>query len=166
MVVWEKRGRENQAFDRAHDQARGGAISCATGIGASRFDAALAAIRAAAAGGDRAAILEQVGIPLLYIDAAGARRELRDPAAIDAAFEEVFSPEMLALLERVELADMEVVEGQGAFFELGAVWLVVDEAHGRPRIVTVNAQALGEAADAARRKAARGDSAPAPLSDE
>lgn len=163
MVVWEREGRANAAFDRANDRASGGAISCATGASASRFNSALSTLRAAAASGDKAAILREVGIPLLYIDAAGERRELTDPEAVDAAFGEVFSPQVIALLSRVRLEDMEVVDGQGAFFDLGALWLVVDES-GRPRIVTVNAQALGEAAAAAKRKTQGGQASPAPLS--
>lgn len=171
LVVWERDGRANATFDRANDAASGGAISCATGSSASRFEAALATLRTAAERGDKAAILREVGIPLLYIDAAGNRRELTDPAAVEAAFDAVFSPAVLELLGRVELTDMEVVAGEGAFFELGALWLVVDEATGAPRIATVNAQALGEAAAAAARKAAAGETraaplAPAPFDDE
>lgn len=165
LVVWERDGRANAAFDRAHDRASGGAVSCATGGSASSFDAALSAIRAAAATGDRAGILREVGIPLLYIDENGVRRELTEPGAVDAAFEEVFSPEVVDLLSRVRLEDMQVVDGQGAFFGLGALWLVVDDS-GRPRIVTVNAQALGEAAAAAKRKAQAGEADPAPLAAE
>lgn len=165
VVVWEREGRANAAFDRAHDRVSGGAISCATGASASRFDAALTTLRTAAVSGDRAAILRSVGLPLLYIDAAGRRRELTDAAAVDAAFTEVFSPPVIDLLGRVRLEDMEVVEGQGAFFELGALWLVVGR-DGRPRVVTVNAQALGEAVAAARRKAATGSARLAPLADE
>lgn len=164
-MVWEREGRANASFDRAHDRASGGAISCATGASASRFDAALGAIRTAAASGDKAAILNEVGLPLLYIDKAGERRELTDPAAVEAAFDEVFSPPVVELLGRVRLERMEIVEGQGAFFELGALWLVVDE-NGRPRIVTVNAQALGEAAAAAKREVETGNASPAPLADE
>lgn len=103
---------------------------------------------------------------MLYIDREGKRRVLTDPAAIDAAFDEVFSPEIVALLGRVKLRDMDVVEGEGAFFELGALWLVVDKAIGTPRIATVNAQALDEAAAAAARKAQAGDTRPAPLAAE
>lgn len=165
LVVWEREGRANAEFDRANDRASGGAISCATGVSASRFDAALTALRTAARSGDRAAILREVGLPLLYIDATGHRRELTDPASVNAAFDEVFSPSVVNLLQRVRIEDMEVVDGQGAFFELGALWLVVGE-DGRPRVVTVNAQALGEAAAAARRKAGASETRPAPLADE
>src|SRR5690606_30172252 len=45
VLVWQKQQAPNEAFDRAHDMAEGGAISCATGTTASQFEAALAAIR-------------------------------------------------------------------------------------------------------------------------
>jgi len=56
-----------------------------------------------------------------------------------------------------------VVAGRGAPVELGAVWLVVDRKGGRPRIATVNRQALDEAAAAARRAAEDGRTRPAPM---
>ena len=165
MLAWEEQPAPDRAFDRAHDLAEGGAISCATGTTASQFEAALAAIRAAAQSGDKARLLQELGIPLLYIDANGNRRELQRPEMVDAVFDEVFTPEAIALLGRVRLEDLTVVAGQGAFVELGGIWLVVDRAGGRPRIATVNQQALGEAAEAARRAAAEGDTVPAPLAD-
>jgi hypothetical protein len=161
--VWQRQREPDQAFDSAHDSAEGGAISCATGSSASQFEAALAAIRAAAKSRDKAGLLDQLGIPLLYIDAAGNRRELQRPEMVEAVFDEVFSPATMALLERVRLEDLTVVAGEGAFLELGAIWLVVDEPGGRPRIATVNRQALDEAAQAARRAAGRGDTTPAPM---
>lgn len=163
VLVWQKQESPDEVFDRAHDLTDGGAISCATGTSASQFEAALSAIREAAARGDKAGLREQLGIPLLYIDAQGNRRELEQPGMVETVFDEVFSPETLALLERVRLDDLTVVAGQGAFVELGSVWLVVDEPGGRPRIATVNQQALGEAAAAARRAVGAGDTVPAPL---
>ena len=68
---------------------------------------------------------------------------------------------MLALLREVDLDALTVVPDQGAFVELGSVWLVVDRKGGRPRIVTVNKQALGEAASAVRAEAQSGSSGPA-----
>ena len=163
VLVWQKQDSPDEAFDRATDMAEGGAISCATGTSASQFEAALAAIREAAASGDKARLLEQLGIPLLYIDAQGNRREIEQPQRVEAVFDEVFTPETMALLERVRLEDLTVVAGQGAFVELGSVWLVVDQPGGRPRIATVNQQALGEAAAAARRAANQGETRPAPM---
>jgi hypothetical protein len=163
VLVWQKQAAPDEAFDRAHDMAEGGAISCATGTSASEFEAALAAIREAAASGDKARLLGQLGIPLLYIDRDGNRRELQEPAKLEAVFDEVFTPETIGLLGRVRLEDLTVVAGQGAFVELGSVWLVVDEPGGRPRIATVNQQALGEAAVAARRAAREGQTRPAPM---
>ena len=163
VVAWQNQESPNRDFDRANDRADGGAISCATGTTASQFDAALEAIRNAASSGDKARLLEHLGIPLLYIDREGRRRQLTDEHAIDAVVDELFPPETVALLQRVDLADVTVVAGEGAFVELGAIWLVVDKAGGRPRIVTVNAQALGEAAEAARRAAEDGPAQPAPL---
>ena len=166
VLLWQKQDAPDEAFDRANDLTEGGAISCATGTTASQFEAGLEAIREAARSGDKAALLGNLGIPLLYIDRAGNRRELQEPAKVEALFDEVFSPETMKLLERVRLEDLTVVAGQGAFVELGSVWLVVDEPGGRPRIATVNQQALGEAAEAARRAATEGDTQPAPMAAE
>ena len=163
VLVWQKQDAPDEAFDRAHDLTEGGAISCATGTTASQFESALGAIREAAASGDKARLLAHLGIPLLYIDQAGNRRELQEPAKVEAVFDEVCTPETMALLERVRLEDLTVVAGQGAFVELGSVWLVVDEPGGRPRIATVNQQALGEAAAAARRATRQGETRPAPM---
>lgn len=163
VLVWQKQVAPNEEFDRTHDLTDGGAISCATGTSASQFEAALAAIREAAASGDRAGLLAYLGIPLLYIDRDGNRRELEEPDKVEAVFDEVFTPETMRLLERVRLEDLTVVSGQGAFVELGSIWLVVDEPGGRPRIATVNQQALGEAAAAARRAARKGETQPAPM---
>jgi len=166
MLAWQEQDAPDREFDQAHDLAEGGAISCATGTTPSQFEAALAAIRAAARSGDKARLLEELGIPLLYIDAAGNRRELQRGEMVEAVFDEVFTPEAIEVLGRVELGDLTVVAGQGAFVELGGIWLVVDRAGGRPRIATVNQQALGEAAEAARRAAAEGDTQPAPMAAE
>ena len=87
-------------------------------------------------------------MPLLYIDDEGNRRELTDPADVDARFSEVFDQDVLALLRRIDLDGLTVAPDQGAFLELGSIWLVVDRKGGRPRIVTINKQALGEAGSA------------------
>ena len=156
LVVWQEQKNPDASFDRAHDAADGGAISCATGTTASEFEAAIETLRDAAKSGDRAALLKQVGMPLLFIDGRGDRREITDPAAIDATFDTVFDDRMLALLQRLDLSQLTVVPDRGAFFELGSLWLVVDRKGGRPRLVTVNHQALGEAAAATRRAAGDG----------
>lgn len=153
LLVWSSQDDPDIAFDRDHDTVTGGAISCATGSSASRFRDALAAIRTAAASGDRAALLEETGIPLLYIDAAGNRRDLAAQADIDAVFDEIFDEKTIALLARLDVAAMSVAKDQGGFFELGSIWLAVPEPGARPKIVTVNKQALAEAAAAARDKA-------------
>ncbi|MXP41026.1 hypothetical protein GRI75_05125 [Altererythrobacter soli] len=165
LLVWQRQATRTERFDRENDRVKGGAISCATGTSPSQFEAALAAIRAAAASGDKAALLAELGMPLLYIDAAGNRRELQQDELADALFDDVFSPDVLALLRRVRLEDLTVVPDQGAFVELGSIWLVVDSFGGRPRIVTVNRQALGEAAAAARDAARQGQGRPAPLNE-
>jgi len=146
-AVWQAQVAPDKAFDSAHDQADGGSLSCATGTSASQFVAALAAIRSAAKSGDRAALVAQIGLPLLYIDVSGRKREL-DRAALVADRGDVFSPPMLALLARMNLDDLSVVPREGAFADLGAVWLVAGRTGGRPRIVTLDRQALDEAAAA------------------
>ena len=50
---------------------------------------------------------------------------------------------------------LRVASEQGGFFDLGALWLVVDRQGGKPRLMTVNRQALDEALDAARDGAER-----------
>jgi len=162
LLVWQEQEERDEQFDLAHDRAEGGAISCATGTSASQFDSALAAIRAAARSQDKAAILDATGLPLMYIDGAGNRRELTDPEDVDAAFSEVFDENVLRLLREVDLDAITVVPEEGAFVQLGSVWLVVDRSGGRPRIVTVNKQALGEAADAVRQRAQAGGGTEAP----
>lgn len=148
LVVWEQQVAPDRNFDRANDLAEGGLISCATGTSASQYEATLAALREAASGDDRNALLGELNIPLLFIDAEGNRRDLLDTDIAEREFTEVFSPEMLALMRDLELSEMTVVPDQGGFFELGAVWLSPGKPGGRPRLVTVNRQALSEAASA------------------
>ncbi len=158
LMIWSEQDDPAVEFDRANDAVQGGAISCATGTTPSRFEAAIAALREAASSGNRAGLLERVGIPLLYITESGERRELTADE-IDALFDEVFDARMLDTLKRLDLSQMTVEPDQGAFFELGTVWLVVDET-GEPRMMTVNRQALTEAAETARDQAARGEGEP------
>ncbi len=146
LVVWDQQITPDRNFDRANDLAEGGLISCATGTSASQYEAALSDLREAASGNDRDALLRELDIPLLFIDASGNRRDLQDTDLAERDFEEVFSPEMLALMRGLDLAEMTVVPEQGGFFELGAIWLSPGEPGGRPRLVTVNRQALAEAA--------------------
>ncbi|MBT8427909.1 MAG: hypothetical protein KJO02_07755, partial [Erythrobacter sp.] len=66
LYVWSGEEDPDIEFDRAHDVVQGGAISCATGTSPSHFEAAIGALREAAQSGDKARLLEQLGIPLLY----------------------------------------------------------------------------------------------------
>lgn len=157
LLVWSNQDERRVDFDRKHDFVEGGAISCATGTSASQFDAAIAALREAAKSGNKARMLEEVGIPLLYIDATGNRREIEEREEVEAVFDEIFDPPMLDRLQQLDLSNMTVAKDQGAFFDLGAIWLVVDEDGGRPRLMTVNRQALGEALEAARDQARRNE---------
>ena len=163
LMVWSSQEERNVEFDRENDVADGGAISCATGTSASQFDAAITALRDAAASGNKLRILEEVGLPLLYIDADGERREIEERAEIERVFDEIFDASMLDVLQKLDLKRMTVEKDQGGFFELGALWLVVDESGGRPRLVTVNREALDEAAEAARREGTRNRGEPVPL---
>ena len=146
LLVWENQADPDQMFDRANDTVEGGAISCATGTSPTQYAQAIGAIRAAAQSGDRAAMLENVGIPLLYLDADGKRRELRDPAEIEAVFDDIFDPEMLRMMRELDLQEMTVENEAGGYFGLGALWLVPEAPGQQPRIVTINRQALNEAA--------------------
>lgn len=160
LVVWETQDERDIAFDRAHDKAEGGAISCATGTSPSQFEKVIASVRNAAHSGDKTRMLREVNIPLIYIDHDGERRALDKPATVDAVFDEVFDGATMSMLQRIDLSQMTVVpEQKGGFFELGSLWLVVDRPGARPRIVTVNRQAIMEAAEAARTKASSADSA-------
>ena len=153
LAVWEARekegdfgGDEERAFDRDHDAATGGAISCALGTSASQFEKTLTALRDGATNADRAALLAQAGIPLLYIDKDGAIQRLEDAAALEQAFETVFTTATLEKLRTIALDQMTVVPEKGGFFDLGALWLVVPETGARPQLVTVNDQSAAEAA--------------------
>lgn len=162
VLVWDKQPDRDEAFDRANDTvAKGGAISCATGTSPSRYERVLARLRNAATRRDKAALLAEIGIPLLYIDETGERR-LLEGEDLDAAFDDAFPPEVLEVLATAQLQDMTVVPEEGGFFRLGALWLVVDEPGGEPKLVSVNQQALSEAAAAARDKAERGEATPLP----
>lgn len=149
LVVWEQQASPDRNFDRAHDMAEGGLISCATGTSASQYEATLSALRDAASGNDRDGLRRELNIPLLYIDADGNRRDMVEADLAESDFDEVFSPDMLELMRSLDLNEMTVVPDQGGFFELGALWLSPGEPGGRPRLVTVNRQALAEAAAAA-----------------
>ncbi|SMQ58144.1 hypothetical protein SAMN06297468_0119 [Altererythrobacter xiamenensis] len=146
LLVWENQADPDQMFDRANDTVEGGAISCATGTSPTQYAQAIQAIRVAARSGDRAAMLDNVGIPLLYLDADGKRRELRDPAEIETVFDEIFDPEMLRMMRDLDLQQMAVENQAGGYFGLGALWLVPEGPGQQPRIVTINRQALNEAA--------------------
>lgn len=143
--VWQNQPAPDAAFDRAHDRASGGSISCATGTSASRFSETIAALRGAAMARDKERLIGRIALPLLYIDAAGNRSEMATRAEVEARFDEIVDPAMLALLERIELDYMTVSNGEGGFFALGALWLAASEPGGPPKIITINHQALGEA---------------------
>ena len=161
LMVWSNQQSRDIEFDRTNDLVDGGAISCATNTSASQFQAAIDALRAAARSGDKARMLEQLGLPLLYIDGDGEQVELDDDR-IDALYDEVFDARLIGAIERLDLSRMTVVPERGGFFELGSIWLVVDKMGARPRLVTVNRQALDEAAGAARRKAQDRQGEPVP----
>lgn len=153
LVLWDERKPVDPGFDQRHDQVEGGAISCATGATPAEFDAVISALRTAARSRDREAVLEAIGIPMVYIDAEGVRREFADRAELEPVFEQVFDEATLAALEALDIADMAVTKDQGGSFKLGALWLAVPAPGEPPQLITVNRQALGEAAEAARRKA-------------
>ena len=163
LLVWSSQKERNPQFDRDHDFVEGGAISCATGTSASQFDVAISTLRDAARSGDKARLLCEVGLPLLYIDGDGKRREIKDRTEVEAVFDEIFDPAMIEVLQKIDLSRMSVAKDQGGFFELGAIWLVVDRDGGRPRLMTVNRQALDEALDTARERADRNQGEPVPF---
>ncbi len=163
LLVWSSQKERNPPFDRDHDFVEGGAISCATGTSASQFDVAISTLRDAARSGDKARLLREVGLPLLYIDGEGKRREIKDRTEVEAVFDEIFDPAMIEVLQKIDLSRMSVAKDQGGFFELGAIWLVVDRDGGRPRLMTVNRQALEEALDTARERADRNQGEPVPF---
>ena len=163
LLVWSSQKERNPQFDRDHDFVEGGAISCATGTSASQFDVAISTLRDAARSGDKARLLREVGLPLLYIDGEGKRREIKDRTEVEAVFDEIFDPAMIEVLQKLDLSRMSVAKDQGGFFELGAIWLVVDRDGGRPRLMTVNRQALDEALDSARERADRNQGEPVPF---
>ena len=163
LLVWSSQKERNPQFDRDHDFVEGGAISCATGTSASQFDVAISTLRDAARSGDKARLLREVGLPLLYIDGEGRRRDIKDRGEVEAVFDEIFDPAMIELLQKIDLSRMSVAKDQGGLFELGAIWLVVDRDGGRPRLMTVNRQALDEALDTARERADRNQGEPVPF---
>ena len=163
LLVWSNQKQRQPEFDRDHDFVEGGAISCATGTSASQFDAAIATLREAAKSGNKARLLQEVGLPLLYIDADGNRREIEDRQEVEAVFDEIFDPSMIEVLQELDLSRMRVAKDQGGYFELGAIWLVVDRDGGRPRLMTVNRQALDEALETARDQADRNHGQPVPF---
>ena len=59
------------------------AIAIATGTSASQFDVAISTLRDAARSGDKARLLREVGLPLLYIDGDGKRREIKDRTEVE-----------------------------------------------------------------------------------
>ena len=70
---------------------------------------------------------------------------------------------MIEVLQGLDLSRMSVAKDEGGYFELGAIWLVVDRDGGRPRLMTVNRQALDEALETARDQADRNHGQPVPF---
>lgn len=149
-VIWQGQAAPERPFDRENDLVEGGSIACATASTASQFRSALADLRRAAQSGDRAALLREVGLPLVYIDKTGTVREFAAQADLDEAFEEVFNEDVLTILRRLDFEQITVVPNKGAYIDLGALWLMVPETGARPRLVTVNLVAAAEAAAARR----------------
>lgn len=143
---------EQRSFDVQNDRIGGVSLSCAMSTTATQLRQALVALKQAAEAEDRAAILDFVGIPFLYIEEDGEARQLTERDEINERLDDVFDAETMAMLRRIEPSEITVVPDQGAFLELGALWLVAPEAGGPPRIVTINHQALDEA-DALREQA-------------
>ena len=144
-------------------KATGDPSDCLLLVWSSQFDAAIATLREAAKSGNKARLLQEVGLPLLYIDADGNRREIEDRQEVEAVFDEIFDPSMIEVLQELDLSRMRVAKDQGGYFELGAIWLVVDRDGGRPRLMTVNRQALDEALETARDQADRNHGQPVPF---
>ncbi|MGB7405496.1 MAG: hypothetical protein WA906_07400 [Pacificimonas sp.] len=153
-ALWKQRPSRNEAYDRANDKQRGGSLSCGLSTTASEFRDVLADLRLAADTGDRERLLSHVGVPMTYVDRDGHLRELASMADVEAIYEEIFTPDILAELSKIRLEDASVVPNEGIFFELGAVWLVVPEGESGPQLVTVNQQAAEEAAALAAIEAA------------
>ena len=143
--VWSREAAPDRRFDRTHDAVEGGSLSCAIGASPKQFDTVLVKLRDAAGRGDRKAVLALVNEPLLFIDAKGARRELATRRDIERQQAVVLTPELLDGLKLVAIDQVTVVPDQGAFFDLGAVWMASRREGAPPVIVTVNLQALEEA---------------------
>ena len=145
-------------YDRQNDIIDGVSISCTMSTTATKLFDAMKAIRDAAQHRDRAAMLQAIGLPLLYIDDEGNAHQLKDQAAIEAAFEEVFTPGLIEVLTNLDPQDIKIRPDQGIFVELGTLWLVVPEGETQPRIVTIDLQALEESSQV--REAATADLVP------
>ena len=143
--VWSQESAPDRRFDRAHDAVEGGSLSCAIGASPRQFDTVLLKLRDAAGRGDRKAVLALVNEPLLFIDAKGARRELPTRRDVEREQAAVLTPELLEGLKLVAIDKVTVVPDQGAFFDLGAMWMASRREGAPPVIVTVNLQALEEA---------------------
>lgn len=156
--VYRDRPARDEAFDRAHDAMPGGSLSCGLSITASELRDTLAQLREAAAAEDRKRLLGHVGIPMVYIDAQGTVRQLPSMTDIEAFYDDIFTTAVVRRLATLRLEDASVVPGEGLFFDLGAVWLIVADESGRPQLLTVNHQAAEEAAAAAALEAVQEDS--------
>ncbi|RGP40951.1 hypothetical protein BPTFM16_01246 [Altererythrobacter insulae] len=148
IAIWDTQSAPDKNFDREHDGIEGGTISCATDTSPSQFAGAIEAIRLAADSDDRKAMIDMIGIPLVYLDAEGNRREITANSDIERMYDDIFSRDLVATMSGLTMQDMAVKNRTGGYFELGAVWLAAPQKGARPRIVTINHQALSEAAAA------------------
>ena len=148
-TVWSHEATPDRRFDRANDAVEGGSLSCATGASPRQFAAVLAEMRTASESSDRSTLLAMVNEPLLFIGQDGSRRELATRAQIEGEQDAVLTPELLEAMAAMSIDRVTVVPDQGAFFDLGAVWLASRREGSPPVIVTVNLQALEEARSAA-----------------
>ena len=148
IAIWDTQTAPDKNFDREHDGIEGGAISCATDTSPSQYAGAIESIRLAADGADREAMIDMIGIPLVYLDAEGNRREIAANSDIERMYDDIFSRDLVATMKGLTLQDMAVENRAGGYFELGALWLAPPQKGARPRIVTINHQALSESAAA------------------
>lgn len=148
--IWPTQPERDETFDRDHDQLNGQSISCDTGTTAGRFAATLDDIRDAASAKDADLILAQFDGRVLYIDEAGERVTLADETSRADIRDAMFDAEMLVLLSQIDLSKLELLPGEGAYYEFGTIWFASQQRGGYPRIITINRQAMREAAQSRR----------------
>ena len=152
-LVWAASGTQDNPFDRENDAVDGGSIACDLQTSASAVTTSLDTIRAAAQSDDRDDLAKVVVYPLRFHDRLGKVRSISSASELAKSHDIVFDSYTRAHLARLTMADMHIIPGEGAFFELGGVWIAANANGAQPRIITLNQQALTEA-DAARNRAA------------